>query len=159
MPRGFPNSKTPSLGSTDDIEAKVLIPELREGGIDASDIEIVSGQNLNDAVAQAKFMEEKVVIEIESDDDPNAPVFVYLGNGGVTQYVERGKEQAVKRKFLYSALAAKAVKFASSFGKDNSGNEYNRLTPSARNTHRVRLVRDDNPQGGMKWVQSVMQSA
>lgn len=159
MPRGFPNSKNPAMGSTDDIEAKVLIPELREGGIDASDIEIVPAQNLYSAASEAAFMEEKVVIEIEADDDPNAPVFIYLGNNGVTQYVERGKEQAVKRKFLYSALAAKAVKFASAFGKDNSGNEYNRLTPSARTTHRVRLVRDDNPQGGMRWLQSVMQTA
>ena len=159
MPRGIPNSKTQSLGSTDDIEAKVLIPELREGGIDASDIEIVQAADANRVIDELKFMEEKVVIEIEADDDPNAPVFVYLGNGGVTQYVERGKEQAVKRKFLYSALAAKAVKFASAFGKDNSGNEFNRLTGTARTTHRVRLVRDDNPQGGMKWLQKVMQTA
>ena len=159
MPRGIPNSKTQSLGTTDDIEAKVLIPELREGGIGAEDIEVVQATDLNDAVAEAKFMEEKVVVEIESDDDPNAPVFVYLGNGGVTQYVERGKEQAIKRKFLYSALAAKRVKFASAFGKDNSGNEFNRLTPSAQMTHRIRLVRDDNPQGGMEWVRRVMQAA
>ena len=159
MPRGIPGSKNQALGTTDDIEAFTQIPELREGGLDGDDIEIVKAENFRDAAAEAKFMEEKVLIEIEGNDDPNAPVFVYLGHGGVTQYVERGKPQAVKRKFLYSALAAKAVKFASQFGKDNSGNEFNRLSPTTSTTHRVRLLQDNNPQGGMKWVREVMQTA
>jgi hypothetical protein len=58
-------------------------------------------------------------------------VFVYLGHNGVSQYVKRGEPQTIKRKFLYSALAAKTVKFACAFGKDNSGNEFNRLNPRA----------------------------
>lgn len=158
MPRGVPNKRN-ALGSTDDIEAKTLIPEFNEAGFEVEDIQIVSADRAATKIAEAKFMEEKVVIEIEADDKPNSPVFVYLGHQGISQYVHRGQEQAVKRKFLYSALAAKMLKLTCEFGRDNAGNEYNRLNPSVSTTHRVRLIRDDNPQGGMAWVRKIMQSA
>ena len=131
--------------------------ELREAGIDVDDIEIVTEVKARDKIAEARFMEEKVVIEIEADDDPNAPEFIYTGHQGVTQYIMRGKPQAIKRKYLYSLLAAKTVKMAAAFGKDGNGNEFNRLTPSGRMTHRVRLIRDDNPLGGMQWFMKAAQ--
>lgn len=159
MPRGIPASKNAALGSTDDIEARTQIPELNEAGFDPADIQIVSAKDFMSKAQEAKFMEEKVQIEIEADDKPNSPVFVYLGHNGISQYVHRGQVQTVKRKFLYSALAAKAVKLSCEFGRDNAGNEFNRLNPSVSTTHRVRLIRDDNPQGGMPWVRKVMQDA
>lgn len=152
-----------SIIATDDVEVGFNLgrtpDELREAGIDISDVDIIPEHKFTSKLQEAKFMEEKVVIEIEGDDDPHAPVFIYSGHNGVTQYVERGKPQAIKRKYLYSMLMAKTVKFASAFGKDGSGNEFNRLSPSARTTHRVRLIRDDSPNGGMKWFQSVNASA
>lgn len=158
MPRGIPNKRS-ALGSTDDIEAMTPIPEFNEAGFDAGDIQVVAEKDLRSKAEEAKFMEQKIVIEIEEDDKPNAPVFVYLGHNGIGQYVHRGRDQVVKRKFLYSALAAKQIKMACEFGRDNAGNEYNRLNPSVSTTHRVRLVRDDNPQGGMAWVRRIMQTA
>jgi hypothetical protein len=135
-------------------------PELREAGITVDDIEVVTEKNMADAVATEKFMNEKVVVHIEADpEDENAPVFVYTGHNGVSQYIKRGEDQTVKRKFLYSALMSKRVKFACAFGKDGSGNEYNRLTPNVSTTYRIHLVQDDNPQGGTRWVQSVMRQA
>ena len=152
-----------SIISTDDLEAGFDIgrapEELREAGIDISDIDIVPAHKMRSKAQEAKFMEEKVVIEIEGDDDPNSPVFVYSGHNGVVQYVERGKPQAIRRKYLYSMLAAKQIKFACAYGKDGSGNEFNRLSPSGRTTHRVRLIRDDNPLGGSKWVQEISKAA
>ncbi len=135
-------------------------PELREGGIDASDIEIVAAKDMMSKAQMERFMNEKVIVEVESDpEDENAPVFVYTGHNGVTQYIKRGEPQTIKRRFLYAALVSKRVKMACAFGKDGSGNEFNRLTPSASMTHRIHLVQDNNPQGGMKWVQSVMRAA
>jgi hypothetical protein len=154
-----------SVISTDDVAtgfdlgSAAAPPEVREAGFDASDIDVVSERNLVDKAQEAKFMEEKVLIEIEMDEEPNSPRFVYLGHNGVTQYVERGKPQAVRRKYLYSALAAKRVKMACAFGKDNAGNEFNRLTPNASTTYRVRLLEDRNPQGGMRWFQKVSAGA
>jgi hypothetical protein len=132
--------------------------ELREAGFDASDIQVVSANQMRDKAAEAKFMEEKVEIMIEAGNGPNDPEFVHSGHQGVTQYVRRGVVQPVKRKFLYSLLAANSVKFACAFGKDGSGNEFNRLSGSGQRAHRVSLVSDKNPQGGMKWVQEVVAS-
>lgn len=152
-----------SVIASDDLETGYdlgrTVPELREMGIESADIDIVPAHKMRSEAQEAKFMEDRVMVEIEADDDPNAPVFVYSGHNGVVQYVERGKPQAIKRKFLYSMLAAKRIRFACAFGKDGNGNEFNRLNPSAQTTHRIRLIRDDNPQGGMKWFQQVSASA
>lgn len=158
-------ARTPQQGiiSTDDVVAGFdlgkPVPELREAGIDVDDIEIIPAANMLSTAEEEKFMNERVVVEVEDDDDPNSPMFVYTGHNGVTQYIQRGKPQVIKRKFLYSAIAAKRVKFACQFGKLNNGEEFNRLNPSATTAYRIRLIRDDNPQGGMSWFQKVSQSA
>lgn len=155
-------SRTRTITGAGDVQEGFSLgtpPELNEGGFDAGDIETVPAHRMGSAVETEKFMNEKVVIEIDAADDENAPVFVYLGHNGVTQYVKRGEPQVVKRKYLYSALAAKHIRIAVAFGKDGSGREFNRDNKSATPTHRVHLVKDDNPQGGMAWVQSVMRAA
>ena len=155
--------KRRSVISSDDVQMGVsagnlgMAPdELREAGVDIDDIDIISAQVAKTKIQEAAFMEEKVVVMIEADDDPNAPEFVYSGHQGVSQYIKRGVEQVIKRKYLYSLLAAKRIKLACAFGKDNSGNEFNRLNPSGQTAHRVRLIRDDNPNAGMKWFTTVM---
>jgi hypothetical protein len=148
--------------STGDLDNSVTLgqapAELREAGFDASDIQIVPASKMRDKAAEAKFMEEKVEIMIEAGNGPNDPEFVHAGHQGIAQYIKRGTVQAVKRKYLYSLLAANSVKFACAFGKDGSGNEYNRMSGSGQRAHRVSLVSDKNPEGGMKWVQDVVAS-
>lgn len=155
--------KRRSIIGTDDVETGFNMgrapDELRDAGVEIDDIEVVPAKNMVSAAQEAKFMEEKVVVEIEADDDPNSPEFVFSGHNGVSQYIKRGGPQAIKRKYLYSLLAAKRVKFACAFGKDNNGNEFNRMNPSGQTAYRVRLVRDDNQQGGMQWFQSVATAA
>lgn len=152
-----------SIGGTDDLQAGVnfgqTVPELSEAGFDISDVQIVSERQMRSKAEEAKFMEEKVLIEIDADDNPDAPHFVYCGHQGVSQWIERGKPQAVRRKYLYALLSSIQCRIACAFGKDGSGNEFNRLTPSGRHTHRVHILQDNNPQGGMKWAQSVSAQA
>lgn len=149
-----------SVIASDDVEAvQRAAPELRDGDITMDDIEVVPAHALRSQAEEAKFMEEKIRVEVEGDDDPNSPIFVYFGHNGVTQYIKRGEPQVVKRKFLYAAIAAKTVKFACAFGKDGTGNEFNRLTGAAKTTHRIRLIEDRNPLGGMKWFQKMAQEA
>lgn len=135
------------------------VPELNEAGFDVSDIEVIHPSKLMSKAEEAKFMQEIVIVEIEADDDPNAPHFVYSGHNGIAQYIERGKPQPIKRKYLYSMLMGKRVRLACAFGRDGQGNEFNRLTPSGQTTHRVHLIRDDSPKGGMKWFQEVAAAA
>ncbi len=148
---------------SDDVQNGINIgrapDELRDAEIELEDIDIIPAHQMVSAAAEAKFMEELVTVEIEADDDPNSPVFISAGHNGITQYIKRGCEQVIKRKYLYSLLAAKRVKFACAFGKDGNGNEFNRMSGSGQSSHRVRLVDDQNPRGGMKWFQSVAASA
>lgn len=140
-----------SIISSGDVE--ITAPEI---GGDIGDLDVIPAHKMRDKVAEMKFMEEKVIVEIEADDDPNAPVFVPSGHNGVIQYIQRGIPQTVKRKFLYSLLAAQRIKFACAFGKDQAGNDLNRMNPNGQTAVRVRLVSDNNPEGGMNWVQRVM---
>lgn len=89
-----------------------------------------------------KYMNELVEIIIEADDDPNAPLFVHSAHNGVTQYIKRGENQTIKRKFLYSLLAAKSARLVCTFGKDQNGKEFNRLAGPSRTTHRVVVIND-----------------
>lgn len=161
----MPRIKSPNsiMGAGDEPEGFDLgrtPPELREAGIEADDIEVVPAKDMVSMAQMEKFMNDKVIVEVEADpEDENAPVFVYVGHNGVAQYIKRGEPQTIKRRFLYSALVSKRVKMACAFGKDGGGNEFNRLTPNAAMTHRIHLVQDNNPLGGMKWVQSVMRAA
>lgn len=134
-------------------------PELRQTEFHRCDLDIVSERDVDYAAKEAAFFEEKVEILIEMDDHPDAPIFVPLGHNGTTQYVKRGEPQVVKRKFLYSAFAAKTLRYACAFGKENSGQEFNRLSPSVSTQYRVQLLRDDNPQGGPRWLRSVAAQA
>lgn len=149
-----------SIISSDSVEAinrAMAPPELDEAGFDPCDIQIVRPDRMEVKAKEAKFMEERVEIMIEPGTEPNDPVFVPLQHNGTVQMVKRGLPQIIKRKFLYVALMGKKVAMNCMFGKDQNGNEFNRLTPSVSNTYRTVLLRDNNTErGGMKWVQSVM---
>lgn len=132
------------------------IPAIGEAEFHVGDIEIVDGPKMRTKAEEAAFMEELVTVFIEEDDEPNAPIFVHSGHQGVTQYIQRGKLQTIKRKFLYSLASAKHTSFACSYGMKEGG-EFNLLTPKARGTHRLYVERDDNPIG-RRWLMDVMRN-
>jgi len=105
-------------------------------------LDIVQPGSMLAKAENEKYMNEPVEIIIEADDDPNAPLFVHSAHNGVTQYIERGKNQIIKRKFLYSLLAAKSARLVCSFGRDQNGKEFNRLAGPSRTTHRVVVIND-----------------
>ena len=109
-------------------------------------IEVIPATKMEAKAKNEAFMNECVVILIEADDDPDAATFVPCGHNGIPQYVQRGVPQKIKRKFLYSLIAAKKTAQASQFGKDGSGKEFNRLTGRTSTTHRVSLL-EDTPEG------------
>lgn len=159
MRSNAPLIRTGRIG-TDDCEVNGqpggVIPEIGEAEFHADAIEVVSELQSSSKIDEAAFMNELVEIFIEEDDSPTAPLFVHSAHNGITQYIERGKPQVIKRKFLYSLLASKHTAFACSYGMAEGG-EYNRLTPKARTTHRLHIERDDNPRG-RKWAADVMRN-
>jgi hypothetical protein len=144
--------------NSSDVEAtsRMAPPEFQEQEFHASDIQVVAPDRLAFKAAEEKFMNERVEILIEPGTEPNDPVYVELGHQGIKQMVKRGVPQIVKRKYLYVALMGKKVSMQCSFGMAADGKEYNKLTPAVAGTYRTSLLSDPNPQGGAKWVQSVM---
>lgn len=123
-----------------------------------SEIEVVPESKMMSKAAEESFMNEEVTILIEEDDNPDAPVFVHSGHQGRDQYIQRGVPQRIKRRFLYSLIAAKKTAQACSFGKDNSGNPFNRLNGRTNTTHRISVI-DDTPQGRAKFAEWMQQPA
>lgn len=161
MPRKYTRNSVIDSSSVEPIShaSNVTPPEVNDAGFEAGDIQVIAARQMEESARVEKFMNEKVEIEIEPGTEPNDPAFVHLGHNGITQMVERGKTQVVKRKYLYSALMGKQVVVNTAFGKKNSGEEFNHLTQTVKSAYRTRLITDNNPQGGAKWVQSVMREA
>lgn len=154
MPR-----KKQALISTSDVQAAVnpniAPPELR-GEFHIDDVATISPLHARSVIDVELFMNELIEIEVEQDDNPDSPVFIPSGHQGLTQWIQRGCVQMVKRKFFHSLLVGKKVSIASSFGRHGE-REYNNLNATAAPTFRARLVSDKNVEhGGSKWVQSVM---
>lgn len=118
-------------------------------------IDIIQPGKLEEKAADEAFMNELVEIQIEADDDPNAPLFVHTAHNGVTQYIKRGEPQTIKRRFLYSLVAAKQAKLVCSFGKNSEGKEFNRLQGPSRCTHQVVVITDSDKGRQMykTWMQ------
>ena len=131
----------------------VTITELSDGAhVTRDDIEVVQPEMMRTAAEEAKFMNEFVVVYIQPDDDPNSPEFLYSGNQGVSQWIHRGTNQRIRRKYLYSMIAAKKTQFACAFGKDNSGNEFNRMNAKSNPTYRLSVVKD-TPEGMLRFAE------
>jgi len=159
-PRVRPSRAKRSIISTNDIDHKTVTAEIPEfGSPDFEAFETVPAAQLVTAAEEAKFMEDKIEVLLETSGMPDSAVYESAGHNGIMQFFERGKPQVVKRKFLYSLLAAKTVTIACNFGRGEGGNEFNRVGATPKTTHSVRLLRDDNPKGGMAWFQKVAAEA
>ena len=145
---------------TDDFSpAQVTIGEIGDGvETTKDDIEIVQPSQLADKAAEEKFMNEFVVIMIEPDDDPNSPEFLYSGHNGISQYIHRGHEQRIRRKFLYSLVSGKKVQFSCSFGKRETGEPFNRMVGSGNTTYRLSVI-EDTQEGRKRFVKWMKETA
>ena len=158
MPKGIRKA----VITTDDVQAGqdlgATIPAFGDGAtVTRDDIEVIPASRMETAAQEEKFMNEFVVINIMPDDDPNSPEFLYSGHQGITQWIHRGTDQRIRRKFLYALIAGKKTQYACSFGKDNSGNEYNRLNGKSSTTYRLSVVQDS--QEGMRRFSEWMREA
>lgn len=103
-------------------------------------VEVIPESKAEKKAVDAAFMNQMVTIQIESTEDPDEPVWVHTGNGGTDQYIQRGIPQSIKLLFLYSLIAAKKTALTSSFGKDGTGKEFNKLVGRTSTTHRFSVL-------------------
>lgn len=133
-------------------KSEVEISAAGDMTIEHKQIEVIPAAKARAKMAEEAFMNEYVTIMIEADENPDAPTFLEAGHNGIPQYVQRGIPQKIRRKYLYSLIAGKRTQFASAFGKDGSGKEFNRLTGRTSTTHRISVL-DDTPQGRAAFAQ------
>lgn len=152
--RGKPRAKIRSddlAGAKSETNISVTGPTTAE----TKRIEVIPESKAARKAAEEAFMNEYVTIMIEPDDNPDAPIFLQSGHNGVDQYIQRGVEQRIKRRFLYSLIAGKRTQQSSQFGKDGSGKEFNRLTGRTSTTHRIVLIEDsiEGRKAFAQWMQ------
>lgn len=121
------------------------------------DIELCDAPRMKSKAKELAFMDEVVAVRIHDTGNPNEEQFVEVDNGGVPQFIERGKWQKVKRKFVEVLARAKA-------GNVQTPEHIN---PAGERTTKIQVtqalkypfeMRDNNPDGHV-WLQRILAEA
>jgi hypothetical protein len=133
------------------------IPAFGPAGHPELEIEVCDTPNWKDKAKNLAFMEEVVQVHIPITGAPNEELFIDVSNGGVKQFIERGRWQNVKRKFIEVLARAKAMRVTTPKYTDSEGNDSTRLvqTPALKYPFEMR---DKNPNGPV-WLQRVLAEA
>ncbi len=123
-----------------------------------SSIEVVPESRGLKKAAEEAFMNQIVTVQIESTEDPDEAVWIPTGHNGTDQYIQRGVPQPIKLRFLYSLIAGKKTAQTSSFGKDGTGKEFNKLVGRTSTTHRFSVL-DATPEARKKIAEWMAQPA
>lgn len=108
---------------------------------------------------ELKFMEEPVTILIPCGNDPDAEEqFIDVGCNGVRQFIERGVEQVVKRKFVEVLARAKREKISTPEFIDATGARATKLVRTPSLMHGFQVTEDRNP-NGREWLRRILAEA
>lgn len=114
--------------------------------------------NFKAKAAALAFNEELVTVQILDTDNPNAEQVVNLGINGVNQFIFRGHEQTIKRKFLEQLSRAKTENISTPEYTDAQGNRATKIVKSQGLKYPFRVVKDDNPLGA-RWLEGILKQA
>jgi len=125
----------------------------------ASEFTTVDTPMQSDHVKELLFMEELVCIEIpKGRDAKNEEQFIDVGNNGVRQFIERGKAQWVKRKFVEVLARAKREEITTPEFTDATGARATRIDRTPALIHNFMLIEDKNP-NGRAWLSRILAEA
>lgn len=128
--------------------------------VDRPEIETVEGPGAMDHAKELAFMEEPVRILVHESSDPNDPdPNPLLKVNGRTQYVIRGQEITMRRKFVEVLARAKKTGYTQSIKHDQvSGNVYQKMNPRTALRYPFSVIEDRNPKG-RDWLRKVLAEA
>ncbi|MEQ1731981.1 MAG: hypothetical protein ABL982_26710, partial [Vicinamibacterales bacterium] len=118
------------------------------------DIQIVDGPNAMAYADEMAFMEERVIVRVETSTDPNAENPVPLWVNGISQYLFRGVPTVVRRCYVERLARCKLTSYKQALASPDP-NEYNRLMMSHGLLYPFTVLRDDNP-AGAPWLNKVL---
>ena len=122
-----------------------------------SDIELCDTPHFKSKAKELAFMDEMVAVKIADSGNPNEEQYVETGNGGIPQFIERGKWQMVKRKFVEVLARAKVDHVATPEFVDPSGARSVRIVTTPALKYQFEM-RDHNPDGHV-WLQRILAEA
>jgi hypothetical protein len=125
----------------------------------ASKFETVDTPLSSDHAKELLFMEEYVTVLIPAGNNPDAEEqFVDVGNNGVRQFIQRGVEQRIKRKFVEVLARAKREKISTPEFTDATGARATKIVRTPALIHGFQVTEDKNP-NGHAWLRGILAEA
>lgn len=137
--------------TVDVVEGKDLPPLKIDDIGPAQPVEAVERLDM-DAVALEAFMNEPVEVFIQETNDENVGQFEYVGVEGRRQYVQRGRWQVIRRKYVERLVRARKTTYSQNLEpKDETMN-----TVRPHSAPQIPFsVRNDTPKG-QAWLEGLM---
>lgn len=122
------------------------------------DTEIVDKPLPTSKVELEAFMNEEVTILVAESADENDPAMVDVGVNGRRQFIMRGMEQRVRRKFVEVLARAKRADYDQVTLDPRDGEAVNRLRRRNALRYPFQIIEDRNP-NGRAWLRGVLAEA
>ena len=120
--------------------------------------QVVDAPALGGKAAILAFMEEEVVVRLATTADKSQEPIPRFSVNGINQYIQRGKPQAIKRKFLQEIARSKHESINTPFARDGNGFDTYNLSKQHSLKYPFELIEDKNPRG-RPWLEKILAEA
>jgi hypothetical protein len=160
MPR-WPDKQVDTAQEFSPQEKSVILPA--SGSIvdvveDLKDIQVAEKPLTDDYAAALAFMEEKLLVVINEESDPNAENPVQVACNGINQFFLRGQPHEVKRKYVEILARAKRTSISTPEVTDATGARTHMIKQSTSLRYPFQVLQDPNPKGPT-WLRSILSEA
>ena len=121
-------------------------------------IEPVEMERMKEMAELEKFMNEELDVFVYEGMDESDEKIVQLGINGVNQFVVRGRQQKIKRKFVEALCRAKQVRVTSTGRIGPNGDAVNDVRSMVSLQYPFQVMHDPNPKGP-PWLKGVLGEA
>jgi hypothetical protein len=129
------------------------------GGLNRSDFQdsfdTIDAFNYKEIVDLEAFMNEPVLVEIDTTTEKNAEQTVQLSVNGVNQFLFRGKPHWIKRKYLEVLARCKPETITTPEYTNGNGDKATRIDKHPGHKYPFRVHKDPNPKG-YSWLQQII---
>lgn len=157
MPR-WPEKQVDTAQEFSTQEKSVILPatgSIVEAVEDLKDIQIADKPLADDYADALAFMEEKLLVVLNEESDPNAENPVQVACNGINQFFIRGQAQEVKRKYVEILARAKRTTITTPEVTDATGARTHMIKQATSLRYPFQVLQDPNPKGPA-WLRAVL---